>query len=202
MIPDQDKIKNLAPALVSACSEIDAAVKDSTNPHFKSKYADLSSVIDAVKKPLANNGLAFVQDVNSGDNCVSVTTIILHKSGESLSLSTISVPVSKADAQGYGSAITYAKRYSLQSALGVPSEDDDGNAAVAAAPIKAAYVKPLNPISAANLETLNLWLGGSDQEKAFVIRALAKVGANSPSAFENDYAEKAIAFIKTQLNNK
>jgi hypothetical protein len=123
-----DTIQALAQALAKAQLEIKAALKDSTNPHFKSKYADLSSVIDAVKAPLLKHGISFLQGVYDAEGGVAVETILLHTSGEWIS-STLRIPATKQDAQGYGSAITYGRRYGLQAMCGVPAEDDDGNAA-------------------------------------------------------------------------
>ena len=128
-------IKELALALHKAQKNIKAALKDSTNPHFRSKYADLSSVIDAVKQPLLDQGIVFLQGVSGVENGVAVETMLLHVSGEWMS-STLEIPASKHDAQGYGSATTYGRRYGLQSMCGVPAEDDDGNAATASAPTK------------------------------------------------------------------
>lgn len=125
-----ESITALAAALVKAQGEIKAALKDSTNPHFRSKYADLSSVVEAVKTPLLKHGISFIQGVNDAEGGVAVETMLLHTSGEWLS-STLRIPASKQDAQGYGSAITYGRRYGLQSMCGVPAEDDDGNAATA-----------------------------------------------------------------------
>ena len=133
-----DSIAALAAALSKAQAQIEGAIKDSTNPHFKIKYADLSSVVDAIRAPLAANGLAYVQTINQADNAASVSTLIMHASGEWIDCGAIAVPVSKGDAQGYGSALTYARRYSLSAAFGVAPEDDDGNAAAKAAPV----VKP------------------------------------------------------------
>jgi hypothetical protein len=128
-----DSIKTIAPALLKAQQGIKAALKDSTNPHFKSKYADLSSVIDAVKEHLNGQGITFLQGIVAAEHGVGVETMLLHTSGEWLS-SILEIPASKQDAQGYGSAITYGRRYGLQSMCGVPAEDDDGNAATASAP--------------------------------------------------------------------
>jgi hypothetical protein len=89
-------------------------------------------VIEAVKKPLLDNGITFLQGIEDGENGVAVETMLLHTSGEWIS-STLKIPASKQDAQGYGSAITYGRRYGLQSMCGVPAEDDDGNAATASA---------------------------------------------------------------------
>jgi hypothetical protein len=125
-----ETIEKIAPALHKAQGQIKAALKDSTNPHFRSKYADLSSVIEAVKPALQANGITFMQGVHDAVDGVAVETMLLHISGEWMS-STMRVPAVKQDAQGYGSAITYGRRYGLQSMCGVPAEDDDGNAATA-----------------------------------------------------------------------
>lgn len=117
-----------AKALVKFRSELKPAVKDANNPFFKSTYADLSSIIEASREPLAANGLSFVQVVHDGE-AAKVETIIVHESGQSISCGIVSIMPSKRDPQGFGSAITYARRYSLQSALGIPTEDDDGNEA-------------------------------------------------------------------------
>ncbi len=129
-----DSIKELAVALAKAQAKIEGALRDSANPFFKSKYADLSSVVDAIKSPLSVNGLSYTQVMHEAENAVAVETIIMHSSGEWISCGKLSVPVVKADAQGYGSALTYARRYSLSAAFGVAPEDDDGNAAAKAKP--------------------------------------------------------------------
>lgn len=123
-------MKEIYSAFVKAQAMIAKAAKDSTNPHFKSKYADLESVIDAVKPALVANGLAFIQKYHECENGVKVETVIIHESGQELSCGILHIPANKHDAQGFGSAASYAKRYSLQSALGVAASDDDGNAAV------------------------------------------------------------------------
>jgi hypothetical protein len=130
-----ESLKELATALAKAQGEIKGAIKDSANPFFKSKYADLSSVVDAIKVAFSKNGLSYIQMMEPSDKDeVRVSTMILHSSGEYINCGILALPVSKVDAQGYGSALTYARRYSLSSAVGVAPEDDDGNAAVAAAP--------------------------------------------------------------------
>jgi hypothetical protein len=129
-------MKELFTAFAKAQAEMEAASKDSNNPFFKSKYADLNSVMGAVKPAFAKHGLAFVQVCHDAENCAKVETLIVHESGDQISAGCVSVPVSKHDAQGYGSALTYARRYSLAAAAGVGAEDDDGNAAAKAAPKK------------------------------------------------------------------
>lgn len=124
-----ESITTIAGVLPKAQAEIKSAVKDATNPHFKSRYADLTSVIDACKAALNKHGITFLQPVRGGENGVIVETVLLHTSGEWIS-DELELPVSKNDAQGVGSAITYGRRYGLQSMVGIPAEDDDGNAAV------------------------------------------------------------------------
>lgn len=125
-----EMIKEIATALSKAQGCIGAAIKDKENPFHKSKYADLANVVDAIRVPLAENGLSFVQVSHDEPDSARIETIIMHSSGEWLSCGCVSVPVSKKDAQGFGSAITYARRYSLSAAFGVAPDDDDGNAAV------------------------------------------------------------------------
>ena len=122
-------LTNIIAALCKAQAAMGKALKDSENPHFRSKYADLESVVEAVRKPLSENGLAFMQIFHDCENGVGVETVLYHTSGEFLSGGVLRIPATKQDAQGYGSAITYARRYSLQTACGVAPEDDDGNAA-------------------------------------------------------------------------
>lgn len=123
-----DSIAKIAPALCKAQTAFTAAIKAAENPHFRKTYADLGSVIDAVKPHLNANGISFLQGVSGTERGVAVETMLVHDSGEWLS-STLEIPASKLDAQGYGSAITYGRRYGLQALCGVPAEDDDGNAA-------------------------------------------------------------------------
>lgn len=132
-----ESIKALSGALNKAQNEMGGAVKDAKNPFFKSKYADLSAVVKAIKEPFASNGLSYSQfPINDGDK-VGVETILMHSTGEWLSQS-FTVKLTKQDAQGAGSAITYCRRYALQAIAGIPSEDDDGQAA-SAKPVKPAY---------------------------------------------------------------
>lgn len=127
-----DEARNLSAALVDALAEIGGAAKGKINPHFKSKYADISSVIDAIKPVLARHGLGFTQHSQPSETGVIVETVVHHRSGDRLGLGALFVPANKNDAQGFGSALTYARRYSLMTAFGVPAEDDDGNAAASA----------------------------------------------------------------------
>lgn len=123
-----DTLSKLAPALVDAQASMAGATKSAANPFFKSKYANLEEVIKVVKDAFAKNGLSFVQFPVSEEGHAGVETIIIHESGEFISNQFL-LKCAKSDPQGMGSAITYARRYGLQSACGIPSEDDDGNAA-------------------------------------------------------------------------
>lgn len=122
-------MKNLFTSLVKAQKEFGPALKSSTNPHFKSRYADLSACVEAVIDGLNNNGIMLMQTTHPCEDGVMVETLFLHESGEQMSAGKLHVPASKHDAQGYGSALSYARRYSLMASCGIAPTDDDGNAA-------------------------------------------------------------------------
>lgn len=129
MITTSTEINDLAAAMAKAQATIEGAIKDANNPHFKSKYADLSNVWAAWQKCGPANGLAVMQFPGECvDGRLHMTTLITHQSGQWVR-SELSIPLSKVDAQGYGSATTYARRYALSAAVGIAPEDDDGNAA-------------------------------------------------------------------------
>jgi hypothetical protein len=137
MLNQSDSIANLTLALSIVQGKMSHAVKDSANPFFKSKYADLESVWDACRSLLSENGLAIMQFpglYSELDKSMSLTTVIGHKSGEWISQE-MSVPVTKPDAQGAGSALTYMRRYALAAVVGVVQADDDGNAASSPKPV-------------------------------------------------------------------
>jgi len=119
----------IAAAFVKAQRAFGPALKSSTNPHFKSRYADLSACIEAVVDALNNNGIGLIQRCYDAGAGVMVETVFVHESGEVLECGILQVPASKQDPQGYGSALTYARRYSLMAACGIAPEDDDGNSA-------------------------------------------------------------------------
>lgn len=125
-----ESIKSLSAALLKAQRNIGAATKGSANPFFKSRYADLGSVMEACKEALNNEGITVLQPVQSDVSGDYVETILLHESGEFMS-SSMKLVLSKQDMQAYGSAVSYARRYSLQSLVFIPAEDDDGEKAVA-----------------------------------------------------------------------
>lgn len=125
-----ETLTKIAPALLSAQKQITFAAKDATNPHFKSKYADLESVIDAVKKPLNESGIIFIQSFSPSETGkLNLTTRLIHESGEWIE-DELTMPLQKNDAQGYGSAATYSRRYALAAITGLYQADDDGQQAV------------------------------------------------------------------------
>lgn len=128
MLKFSEEIKDISTALSKAQGELENANKNATNPHFRNNYADLATILNVVRPVLAKHGLAITQHPSFGDGIVYVTSLLSHSSGQWMQ-SCISTPVSKADAQGVGSAITYCRRYSLAAIAGISQEDDDGNAA-------------------------------------------------------------------------
>lgn len=122
-------VTKIAPALLAAQKLIFAATKDASNPFFKSSYADLNSVIVACKEALNNNGISVLQPIYSDENGEYLETILLHESGEFMA-SKMKLVLSKNDMQAYGSAVSYARRYSLQSMVFMGAQDDDGEKAV------------------------------------------------------------------------
>jgi len=136
-----DDIEKLATALSKAQGGMKNANLNCVNPFFKSKYADLACIIDTVRKPLSDAGLSYVQLPETKDGKVGVTTILMHTSGQWIK-SSLFLKTDKDTAQGAGSALTYAKRYSLASIVGIAADlDDDGNAA-SKEETKPAKVKP------------------------------------------------------------
>lgn len=123
-----ESIAKIATAMLEAQKSITFASKDATNPHFRNKYADLPAVVDAVKPALNGAGIAFIQSAGpSDDSKLHLTTRLIHISGEWIE-DTLVMPLPKQDPQGYGSAMTYARRYALAAITGLYQDDDDGNA--------------------------------------------------------------------------
>jgi hypothetical protein len=119
----------IAAAFVKSQRQFGPALKTSTNPHFKSKYADLANCIEAVIGALNDNGIGLMQRTYECKDGVMVETMLVHESGEVMECGMLHVPATKMDAMGFGSALTYARRYSLLAATGLAPEDDDGVAA-------------------------------------------------------------------------
>lgn len=151
-------MKELCAAMAKASGEISHAKLNKSNPHFKSKYASLDSVIDAIKPALSKNGLWFTQTFHNIDGYAAVETTIIHSSGETMSCGTICIPLEKKTPQGYGSALTYARRMSLSTSFGIfADEDDDANAAedeVAKAAAEKEKPKPVKKLKSGEIGVL------------------------------------------------
>lgn len=129
MLQSSENIADLCKALAICQGQLKPAVKDSTNPHFKSKYADLASVWEACRAPLSDNGLAVIQFPAEFENNVMILiTRLTHESGQWIE-QRMTCPVSKPDPQGIGSCLSYMRRYSLSAVLGIYQDDDDANSA-------------------------------------------------------------------------
>jgi hypothetical protein len=144
--------KSIAAAFVKAQADFGPALKSNTNPHFKSRYAGLDACIEAVIDALHKHGIALVQRTLPCESGVTVETVLIHSSGETLSGGPLHVPASKNDPQGYGSALTYARRYSLMATCGIAAEDDDGNAA--SRPVTYAAPRKPTPRTADEIESM------------------------------------------------
>tara|TARA_R110000751_G_scaffold56602_1_gene120605 strand:- start:351 stop:947 length:597 start_codon:yes stop_codon:yes gene_type:complete len=187
-----NEINEIAKALSLAQSEMSGATKQSTNPFYKSNYSDLASVMQAISLPFSAHGLCFVQGAEANEQRVSVTTRIIHTSGQWLEATT-ELPPTKADAQGWGSAITYAKRYGLQALCGVPSVDDDGQEAV-----KRVAKPKATPINKKQAEEINLLIEDTGTDKAeflnyYSTRAGSKI--TDLNQFPTDLFDQAIGVL-------
>jgi len=203
MFETSPSIAALAAALAKAQGSIKAAVKGRENTHFKSKYADLAAVWEACREALTQNGLAVVQSPGEiADGRMHMTTMLLHSSGEWMR-GDLAIPLgNKLDAQGYGSATSYARRYALAAFVGVASDDDDGNAAAANAPAndKAKPPAPQAPTLAERANRLEGVLKATrskaDAEKAWNLAAdlRKELDARDPERL----FELSTLYIKTQ----
>lgn len=196
MIQTSETTKELYTALAAAQKDIGFAMKDTNNPFFKSKYADLASVWRAVQDPLAKNNLSVSQspgmELVNGSPYVTVTTRIQHSSGEWMQ-GVCYLPPGKSDAQGYGSVITYGRRYALSAFLGVIQEDDDGEAAAGrgkqeptAQETKPAAKKP-KATAAEKPGPKNSQKSGIKDERLTEIKSLAKFLMDHGASNVDDY---------------
>ena len=189
-----EQIKNLSAALCKAQGEMGGAVKDSNNTFFKSKYADLTSVIKAIKDPFANNGLSYTQFPIANEAGTGVVTRLMHSSGEWLE-SEFVLPMVKKDPQAAGSAITYARRYALQAIAGIPTADDDAESAMLRGDEQEQEKKP-EPISEDTVIEIAALIDKTGTDKAKVFQTY-KVQRIEDLTAEN--AKKAIRILKKKL---
>lgn len=177
----------IAAALVKAQSQIEGAKKDSTNPHFKNKYADLGAVWDACRDALKANGIAVVQVGELVEGQWALLTMLVHESGEQVR-GYVPLLNSKGDMQGLGSAITYARRYGLAAIIGVCPEDDDGNAA-SEAPAKTAKAVPAG---------YDAWLADFEATADEGPDALLKAWQASPAEFRTHISKDRREALKAR----
>ena len=183
-----ESITAIMPAFIKAQGNFAKAVKSATNPHFKSKYVALDGVIDAVAAPLREQGIAIMQMTDIEDARTVLVTRLIHESGEWLGSRYPVHPV-KADPQGEGSALTYARRYALMAIAGIAPEDDDGNAAVKAAQAQA-KVTP----------TDGVWEAMSEEAQEFLTKVALGITDHftDPDKTDDSEADDAYAYLVGQ----
>jgi len=164
-----NEINEIAKAMSAAQGEMMPAEKTATNPFFKSRYTNLTSVWDSIKIPLKTNSLTVWQDVVTTDGGISVTTRIVHCSGQWVEFGPLEIPLSRKDAQSIGSAASYGKRYAICAALGVVSDEDcdDGEKAMGRDEKKVEapkYKEPATKVYPKNIDTNKCQLINDDQQ--------------------------------------
>jgi hypothetical protein len=162
-----NEINELAAAMAIAQGQMGAAYKNSSNPHFKSSFADLASISDVIKQPLSENGLSVVQFPINNEQGVAITTRVMHKSGQWIEESFGIKPV-KAGPQEYGSLISYFRRYALAAIFAIPQTDDDANSIQLATE---APQKPVDAITGDQVKALVNLLAGDEKLKAQLMDA-------------------------------
>lgn len=171
-----EQINEIAAASAKAQQELRPAVKDATNPAFRSKYADLAAIVEA-SRVYAKHGIAVFQDVTTDEAGASVRTRLAHSSGQWIEFGPLTIPMAKRDAHGAGSATTYAKRYSLSAALGISADDDDdGNSAVGTTAPSRPHAVPKAP------EGYDTWVVAFSKVADQGLVALRKAYAEAPAA--------------------
>lgn len=178
-------------AYAKAQADMGAVVKDAANPAFKSKYASLANVVDAVLPALNANGLAVIQSPSFDGEVLTVETMLIHAEG-GYARASLAVRPGKPDAQGIGSAITYLRRYALMSIAGVAPEDDDGNAASANGEGGKRFTAPefVTPAEAAHLEAV------ADEVGARKVAFLKAMGVTDFDKFLAKDYDKALAALE------
>jgi len=191
-------MKQIAQALCKAQQQFAPALKTATNPHFKNKYVGLDGCVEAVIDALNSNGIYLMQRSHDCENGVKIETILLHESGEEYSGGVLHVPASKNDPQGYGSALTYARRYSLMATCGIAPEDDDGNAASKTKTSPAPNLKPPS-LTDAELElALDTIANCTDLDtlKAVYGGAWKRANDKEKEVLQNEYNHKKLSLEK------
>lgn len=190
-----ESISKIAPALLAAQKIITYAAKDSANQHFKSTYANLESVIEAVKAPLNDHGIIFLQTFSpSVSGFLSLSTRLMHESGEWIE-DEMTVPLQKNDAQGYGSAATYARRYSLAAITGLYQADDDGHEASKPAPKSEPTPAPVQMLTIDQVTSIK----DAAKEFGVSVEQICKTGkVQSLSEIKASSYKKLLDWVKSQ----
>ena len=149
MVTMSEEIGKVSAALVKAQEEVEIALKASTNPHYGSSYADLTSVLGVIKPALATHGLAMVQYPGYEDGIVTMTTILIHESGEWIQSPVASIPITRQDPHGATYGVTYLRRTCASSLMALIADDDDGNAALGPVPKQTKPTKPTKKVAIA-----------------------------------------------------
>ena len=188
--------KELFAALSRAQANVENVLKDSLNPHFKSKYADLASVWETIREPFTKEGLGIIQLlVGGGGGTIGIRTILTHNSGESIE-DTFQVPCSKPnDPQALGSAVTYGRRYSLMALCGIAPEDDDGNSAAPGKPRAASPSVDYSLTIQATLDNLRSATEDGQRQLYAEVR-----NGNLPTTVKNDLLAQMSVIIKDRMN--
>lgn len=200
-----DEIGELASALSAAQAEFTAVPRDSVNPFFRSKYASLATVIKSASPILTKHGLAVTQLIGMAEGGDTLTTWLLHKSGQFI-CETMRLHLTKMDAQGQGSATTYARRYSYMAVLGlVADEDDDGAGASnrrASTPVPTPRAEPANGTervaSAKQRGLINARAADAGLTPTEVAGALLLAAGQPAKSFGDD--AQAMQFVNRQLD--
>ena len=202
-----ESIKEIAAALAAFQNEVKDPSRNGENPDFKSKYVQLDGLLDAVRPVLSKHGLSVIQSTGGNGQDISVTTMLLHTSGEWIETDALVLKAVKTDPQGAGSAVTYGRRYSLSAALGVAwDDDDDGNAASTTkpAPRKAATKAPSK---ADNLRTVAAaakaqHLKNDDVKEIMIERYGKTTSADLTDAEAADFAQNFIPYAVEWMDKK
>lgn len=189
--------KELFSALNRAQASVGKLLKDSTNPHFKSKYADLASVWETIREPFTKEGLSIVQLLTAGSpGTIGIRTVLAHSSGESIE-DVFHVPCAKPnDPQALGSAVTYGRRYSLMALCGIAPEDDDGTAAAPGKPRAASPSVDWTPQVKEILKALSV----ATDEGQRQLYASVRNDTAMPAAVKNDLLAQMKVIIKDRMN--
>lgn len=181
--------KNIHAALAAAQAEMGKAVKGTTNPHFRSKYADLGAVMDACLPALNAHGISVTQPLVTGEFGHRVETILTHGASETSVDCAVPLLLGKQDMQGLGSAMTYARRYGLMAMAGIAPEDDDGNAAAASAPNKAQQGLQ-DAWKDGVMDSLPTGASAAEKAKAFADAIVKEFDGKGMKALENSWERR------------